>query len=519
MVRKVTFLKNTPEKFSRAVLALLLLSFLSSKTAWALPFNADFFPSGQILEVEKAPLSLNLSDCSLSQGRIFNFTAPVSFRLSGVGLFFFEDYNSQNSLLSPAKLLVSIFSGDGVVPTNALIFRSPFKNNSSSYIKALSLFGNGQAKGLFFELKPLWLGASQTYTLLLECQNSSGPVQKIYGGSNNSGARTFDSTSFSASPETSFKIPYFQLYTKNDGLVNVAPATTLPSSRPIVLVHGLAGAPVDFSDFVTQLTSAGWEERYLLSFDYGLKTDGAYNGLASLGDLLPRFKTAVATLSATYKAEGGDGRVDLLAYSSGSVLARNYLGLNRTNPGVRDLISIGGLFKGSFLIDLEKGNENFPGVGTRLPLNLGKALLAPLVALNPLTSGRALSDNSFKQQLTSSGTAILAFKKEELPTSVNYYSLQGEIKARNQQNLFKVSVKSESSIGDGATLTDSASELPSLAASTFSESFDLSRTLTRGSATVSATLNLPDLGKLRFLHSQLLKAAEIKNKVLEILKK
>lgn len=519
MAAKVILPKDTLGKFSRSFLVLGFLLFFPSRIARALPFNVELFPKGHSLEVEQAPPPSNsLSDCFASQGRVFNFSPGTSFRLGGVGFFFFEDYNSQNGVLDTTKLRLSIFSGDSVDSLSALIFRNPFQNNDASYNKSLSLFGNGLAKGVFFELiHPIWLSQNQNYSILIECNNPSGSVQKIYGGGNTTGARSFDSNLLAAAPNANLRVPYFQLYSKNDGLVAVAPTPPTPSSRPVVFIHGLGGAPSDFSDYTSLLLSQNWNSANVLTFDYGLKNDGSYNGLPNLDDLLPRLRASLVTLSASYKAEGGDGKVDIMAYSSGALLARNYLGSYKENSLVKKFVAVGGLFRGSFLADLETGNDNFPGAGVKLPLSLAKTLLGPLKALHLLTAGRFSSDESFKIDLASSGGSVLKFQKASLPSDVAYFSLRGEIKARNIKKLFNTSVKSEGFLGDGASLSVSADDLPNATATLFEESFDLAHNFVRQAATVSATINLPELSKLKYLHSNLLKSAEIKKKVLEIL--
>lgn len=519
MRSKVILPRGTLVKFNYFFLFLGFLICFQTRTARALPFNADFFPKSHSLEVEQAPLYASLSDCSSSQGRFFNFSSNTSFRLGGVGLFFFEDYNSQNSVLETDRLKVSLFKGDLPSSLNALVFRNPFQNNDGSYNKPLSLFGNGQARGVFFELiRPVWLNQNQTYSVLVECQNSSSVVAKIYGGGNTTGARSFDSNSLSLGNEANLKVPYFQLYSKNDGLVLVTPAALTPPLRPVIFVHGLGGLPSDFSDYASSFISQNWASSNVLTFDFGLKSDGSYNNLVGLNDLIARLRANLLALSASYKAEGGDGKVDLVAYSSGSILTRNYLGFYKENSLLRKFVAIGGLFRGSFLADLETGKEISPGAGTKIPLSLGKLLLPSLKALNPMTQGRAPNSELFKPDLGSSGGPVLSFQKDSLPLDVSYYSLRGEIKARNSQTLFGATIKSESSLGDGVTLSSSADDLPNPTATPYQEYVDLTRSLNRQSATASAAVNLPDFSKLRYFHSNLLKSAEIRNRVLEILK-
>ena len=516
MLKKVIFPKASLGRY-RLILLLLVPIFFRGNVALAINFNLDFYPQGQVLDTEFSPPYNYLSDCSVGQGRFFEFTSGRSFRLSGLALFFFrETTGNVNSIFRTSDLKVSLFEGSGASPSKALIFRAGPSLVHPSHNTILSLFGNGEARGLFFDIGSLWLEKNKTYTILLECQNVLPEVQKLYATSSYSGARSFDSLAFGPADENIYKKPYFQLYYRNDGLALISPVKTLPLLRPVILVHGLGGNPADFSQIVDLLKASGWPSSYLLSFDYGLKNN-VYNSYPDLKDLTKRLNLAVSTVSAQFRAAGGDGKVDLIAYSAGALVARNYLAEFKGSQSLRRLVALGGTFKGSFLTDLEKGNERFPGVGVTLPLRLAKIFLNPLISLNLLTMGRASEDDSFKAQLVDDSSVVRLYKKEDLPAEVGYYGLTGDIKVKEVQKLFNLSIVSQGSLGDGAVLGESGNDLNNPSVFTFSEISVATRSVTRGTATVSALLKLPDLTKLKFLHSNLFKADEIKNKDLYII--
>lgn len=518
MERPDIFPKLTPANFKWPLLFLVCIIFLSAKEAWALPFYTDFMPQSYSLEVESAPLYTYLSDCYNGNGRAFSFTSSFTLRISGVSFFFYKDGSAgATSVYKSEDLAVSLYLGDNPNPEQAMVFRSTFRNSYPSHNAVVSSFGVSSARGLLFELAPVWLESGKQYTFVVECFDASVSPQKIYGGSGQTDVRSFDSQTLTTSAGSNIRKPYFQLYSKNDGLTKVKPAAkTPPTNRPVVFVHGLGGLPSDFSDYTDTLKNSGWDSRYLLSFDYGLK-DGQYNNFASISDELPRLSVAVATLSAMYKNDGGDGKVNLVGYSSGAPLAKNFLGNFKASHHVENFISIAGDFKGSFLADLEAGSD-FPRAASEATANLAKIFSPGISSFNPLTYGRTPRDTVFKTQIISTSSQVSSFKKEDLPDGIKYYSLQGDIKAASTQKLFKSLVKSEGSLGDGAVLGSSTNDLPNVSSFSFLDSAIATRSVTRSAATVSASFTLPDFSKIKFFHSNLLKAVEIKNKILELLR-
>jgi pimeloyl-ACP methyl ester carboxylesterase len=318
--------------------------------------------------------------------------------------------------------------------------------------------------------------------------------------------------------DNNIRKPYFQIYSKNDGLAKIKPVDRVPPyGRPIVFVHGFGGLPSDFYDYIDTFRNSGWDSRYLLSFDYGLK-EGRYNNFAPIDEELSRLSTAVSTVSALYRTDGGDGKVSLVGYSSGALLVRNFLGTNRASHHVKDFISIAGNFRGSFLADLEASNDAYPRSAAEASAKLAKIFTPNITSINPLSYGRIPQDNAFRKQITSVSPQVSRFKINDLPEDVRYCNLQGDITVLSTQRLFKSLVKSVGSLGDGAVLGSSASDLPGVSSYSFLDNAVATRSVIRSGATVSAGFTLPDLSSLRFFHSNLLKALEIRNKILELLK-
>lgn len=522
MAKKDIFLKGSPANFKR-LLVLVCLTLIFSREVLASPFNLDFSVQGNNLYVDDWIFSgrqLYLSYCTPDNGRVFSFTSPAAFRLSGILVFFRKDASATPAdVLNPDGLKISVFEGSVFDPEKALVFRVPFKGSHPSHNSLAESFSLGlsQARGIFFELEPLWLEKDATYKVALECPAGTLP-HNIYGDGKNPEVKSLDSSTLAVSGLSNIRKPYFQLYSKNDGSAKVKPAVkTPPANRPVIFVHALGGFPADFSEYTDLLKSAGWPGSYLLNFDYGLK-DGKYNNYGDLNDLIGRLNTAVATLSAGFKADGGDGKINLIGYSSGALLARNYLVSNKSTPRVQRFISIAGAFKGSFLADLEGGNDNFlRGIGDA-SARLAKIFLPNLSSSNPFTLGRTPPDKIFKTQIVSDSAKVTGFKREDLPSSISYYSLQGDIKGESNQKLFKSLITSSGSLGDGAVLGTSSSDLPNLSSFSFLDTAIATRSVTKSTATVSASFLLPDFSKIKFFHGSLLKAQEIKNKILDLLK-
>lgn len=530
METKVTFPKIFPGNFKVSCLLATFL-FLASQVlptpVLAYPFfrvardgNPSAFPAGYVPEINFHGGQGAAVSCTKSQGRQYNFSYAYPFNLEGISFYILTTVGNQ-STFDLGIFWLSVFPGE----SPNLKTTAPYSFRVSPTFKNVVAFdGRGNPTfEVFFPLEPIYLEREKIYTVILECQVEAESLYRVWESpllETGLISSYFDSNTFSSRPYYALDRKIQQsLFFKNGNVQNrpIRVAKSLPPTRPVILVHGLGGRPGDFADYVDLLRSQSWDSHYLLSFDFGLK-DGSYDNFADLADLVRRVEVAVATLSARHRADGGDGKVDLVGYSSGSLLARNYLALNKNRHSVRRFVSIGGTFKGSFLIDLEKGNENFPGAKTKLPLHLVKIFRQPLSELNPLAMGRVPRDELFKNQVVSTSRQVSSFKKEDLPLDVDYYSLQGDIKAKYTQKLFKFLVKSEGSLGDGAVLAESSSDLPNASIFSFEENLVVTRSISRSEASVSAKTFIPDFSKFNFFHSNLLRASEIKNKVLDLLR-
>jgi len=142
-----------------------------------------------------------------------------------------------------------------------------------------------------------------------------------------------------------------------------------PKHNPVIFIHGLGGHPGDWdlggnkAGFKTKLLDKyrsdqpDYPAEWLVSYSYtGVDRDtGGYNNQGRVEDISAGLEQAVASVSAQHKAVGGDGKVDLVGFSLGGLVIREYLATHPNNHLARKCITIGTPHQGSFLADIKKG--------------------------------------------------------------------------------------------------------------------------------------------------------------------
>jgi len=104
-----------------------------------------------------------------------------------------------------------------------------------------------------------------------------------------------------------------------------------------------------------------YSQDWFLSYSYtgtDAKTSG-YNNQGTIEDVSLGMEQAVATLSASHKAAGGDGQVDLLGYSLGGLVIREYLAAHPNNHNIHQAVTIASPHQGAYFADIRKAADAF----------------------------------------------------------------------------------------------------------------------------------------------------------------
>ncbi len=292
---------------------------------------------------------------------------------------------------------------------------------------------------------------------------------------------------------------------------SVYPSSVLrpPSFRPLILIHGLGGKPEDWlngrTNYQTYLRSLGYPDDYVHYYSYGYDSQGNYNYQGDIRVIATGLEDVVNRLSDKYKADGGDGKVDLLGFSLGGVVARQYLSSHLTNHKVHKLITIGSPHQGSWVLSADDGIYSFPVLGPSV-----EKIIANFV-LKAVNQGKVqtLDKNAVAvKEIYPNSEFLVGYYgiNNHVPQDVEYATFYGDIHASVQRKLFSSVIEKRVSIGDGLILPESAYGIPSVSTEkhAYSENAVIPLKLEKLGNSYAVSVDLPNSGLLKAFHTYLL---------------
>lgn len=245
------------------------------------------------------------------------------------------------------------------------------------------------------------------------------------------------------------------------------PTPTLNYSRfhPVILIHGLGGVPKDWElpdqNYVKLLEDQGYPADYIKEYVYADADNNplTYDYQGDIPKVSANMKNDVDELSKKSSENGGDGLVDLVGYSLGGLVAREYLHQNPVDHKIRKLITVGTPHQGVFWMGIDPWAENLPWAGESVKEALNNFLNKVIrvvkkhqpLDLNSDAAQEVRPDSSYLQELNNL-TMIVYHPK--------YYTLYGDIDASLYYHLLFLSIKKEFSTGDFFIMPDSAVGIP-----------------------------------------------------------
>lgn len=253
-----------------------------------------------------------------------------------------------------------------------------------------------------------------------------------------------------------------------------------PKFRPVILIHGLGGSYQDWFDSKNavvrqailqkyQAEDSEFPDDWVYSYSYGYTFGGDYNYQGKIEDISTNLHFDVDRLSAQHKLAGGDGKVDIVAYSLGGLIARHYL-LEKTGfPGeqnlnvdhkVGKLILVASPVNGSsgfqIIDDLEK---EYPFVGEPIKTKVNQVMT--FVQGHPIDLREDIG-----LQIGSESSYLKLAREDNLPDNIEYYRSYANFMFDYNYNLFGVELGNQINFGDfivfpedtflyGADFTDS----------------------------------------------------------------
>lgn len=273
---------------------------------------------------------------------------------------------------------------------------------------------------------------------------------------------------------------------------------TAPGYPPVLFLHEAGKNSIVWDELISKLAYSRTD--YVDRFD-------DFDDNLTLTTLSQKLKTRVLALTQKSLSDWGEGKVDLVGYGLGGLVAERYLLDNPSEHHVRRLVTVGTPFKGTNRLDF--------AAFTLSTSPLGKWLMQKY----PQGWNNIVS-SSFNVNNVATKSLADGFPDRTPPSDVAYYSIAGNIQATYRQPLFHFQINKREDLGDLLIPSDSPSPgwIPSDNFYHFSQPVKFTGSMVQSSSSVSLPFNT-ETDISASLHGKLLTNSLVVNKVVEILKR
>lgn len=303
-----------------------------------------------------------------------------------------------------------------------------------------------------------------------------------------------------------------------------------PPPHPAIFIHGLGGRPEDWTTgdkkvyFDLLKADYGYPEEYLIAYPYADADENpaTYDYQGDVMKISADLESYVNALSQKHLADGGDGKVDLVGFSLGGLVARQYLNTHSDNHKIRKAITIASPHEGLSILTPETWVESLPFFGQFIK----KAFLSFLnnfllgLFVNPGSEQPVSFASPAAQQLVPNNPFLQWLNDRGLiPTSLSYSALCGDIDARFRQKVFFFTLEKSASIGDGTVPKESALGIPvdDLTKICFSDEALFDIRVAKIGTGYEYAIDPISFSDVRFRHSELIVQPEVVNEIIGIL--
>lgn len=252
-----------------------------------------------------------------------------------------------------------------------------------------------------------------------------------------------------------------------------------PKHHPVIFIHGLGGSYKNWFDEKTGVLRTAVLNKYreddpefpdswAHAYSYGYDFNGDYNYQGKIEDISSNLHFEVARLSQESLAVGGDGKVDLIGYSLGGLVARHYI-LEKTGyPGEQNLEGVDHQVGKLILIASPvNGSSLLGGISSLEPGIRDIVVSAINKGLSNFQNRSMDITRDVGKQLSADSAYLGKISRLSLPDDIKYYRDYGNVRLRYGYSLFGMSVNFTRNLGDFAVYPDDTV----LANATFSSSY------------------------------------------------
>ena len=312
-----------------------------------------------------------------------------------------------------------------------------------------------------------------------------------------------------------------------------------PKHRPVVLVHGLGGS---FNDWLTgnkrevrdlilqkyREDDPNFPDEWVYGYNYGYDYQGNYNYEGDVIMIARGMLETVNRLSKESLDAGGDGRVDLVGFSLGGLVIRQYLadtvGDTDTTEddythNVDKAILIATPNKGSLIMTLDKEINAFPVLG---PIIEG-AMVKGVENYYELYGGnQPLHGHSPASLQVTPGSDFLKSidNPNLLPEDVDYYTMGANLRARRGGVLYGFDAWTDyAELGDLAVEKESFEYLPRTAKQNivYDDTMVIKWELAEQDNMWTIRAEVPNLETVKKVHWNIMQTPEVRETISNIL--
>ncbi len=313
----------------------------------------------------------------------------------------------------------------------------------------------------------------------------------------------------------------------------------IPKHNPVVFVHGLGGSYKDWLDGnkkeMRELILKKYREddpdfpnEWAYAYHYGYNFLGSYNYEGDVRDIAKGLLETVSRLSRENLEAGGDGKVDLVGFSLGGLVIRQYLAntvgdIDRDddnyNANIRKAILIGTPNKGSWIMTLDEDVKAFPLLGPVIEGLLVDGVESYYKIHSP---EQPLHGNSHaSMQIIPDSTFLKGLDNPDLlPDSIDYYTIGSNLKARRGGELYGIENWTEfEELGDLIVAKESSEYLPREPKEKimYDDTMVIRWEMAEQSGMWTLRAELPNLETMNMIHTSLIQQQKVRNDVSRIL--
>jgi pimeloyl-ACP methyl ester carboxylesterase len=325
-----------------------------------------------------------------------------------------------------------------------------------------------------------------------------------------------------------------------DGLFTTIITPKAPPYHPVIFVHGLGGHWTDWEEggnkdiyFKTlKAEPYNYPAEVLYAYHYS-DADGNPETYDNQGDV-------VKIAQGLSKGENGEPGlvdkmadlyytgcqvdcVDLVGFSLGGIVIRQYLNEHPDDHKVRKAITIASPHEGSFWMGWYQSINTIPFIGQKLQESLRDAFYEVFnFWLNKGQEPPLDPENPAPQQLAPQSTFLLGLNKlGASPQDIDYNVLYGDIDFLLHQKIFFLDVSRKMSLGDGVMTAQSATAIPvnDVMKRGFTDPsvFDVTINLAKSDDEFEYSLDVLGLADTKYWHGNLINQPEVVEEVMNIL--